>query len=86
MKTIPICMRALASFESGEDVINSSGEKMKPNIALRWQELGETSMLILVFLAVNGSKLLVLLAHCWPLFPYHALSRVSSLCFPGFES
>lgn len=34
MKTIPICMKALASFESGEDVMNSSGEKMKPNIAL----------------------------------------------------
>ena len=25
VKTVPICMSALASFESGEDVMNSSG-------------------------------------------------------------
>lgn len=62
MKTIPICMRALANFESREDVINSSGEKMKSNIALYWSELKKPSALIQIFLAVNGRNLLVLLA------------------------
>lgn len=32
MKTIPICMRALASLESGEDVVNSSVEKLNQTL------------------------------------------------------
>lgn len=79
MKTIPICI------ESGEDVMNSHGEKVKPDVPC-WQELRKTSVFILVFLAVNGIKSAGPPGPWLAALPYHLLSMVSSWWFLSFES
>lgn len=69
MKTIPICMRALASFESGEDVLNSSGEKWNQTLHYVGKSLGKQVHLCQSSLLSVAISPLTLLAHCWLLSP-----------------